>query len=309
MTSVTPTPPPTPSTPSTPLSPPTPREAGSQERRTATAAPAHPLESATTPSGLAHALAQHCVRTIGLAGASVLLLEPRECPADLLEADLLEADLPGADLLGVDLLEADPARADLDARLPAARALAREVLRRPSSRFIESAGRCDGLVVAAASRGRTEDMPSQVGATQGPQDTTPAVAVTLYAVPLRHGDEEVGALTVLCADPDGVSERGLTLVHTAAQVAAGVLARLRPCSTRGHRVDELAATLEARVLVAQATGVIGERFDVGPTMAAQILQSAATRSGRPLGLVAREIVSRPRRGMLRPQGDRFWRSR
>ena len=82
-----------------------------------------------SPAQVAQRLTELCVHTLGFAGATVQLLEPARGTVGLVA--------PG------------PGKGALRSRLVAAQALAQEVLRRESSRFIEQPGRPVRVAVAA----------------------------------------------------------------------------------------------------------------------------------------------------------------
>ena len=64
--------------------------------------------------------------------------------------------------------------------------------------------------------------------------------------------------------------------------------------------QELRDAIEGRVLIERATGVIGERFGLGMGAAREMLTVAAGSSGRPLAVVAREVLGRRRAVRVRP---------
>ncbi|MFZ2481024.1 MAG: ANTAR domain-containing protein, partial [Propioniciclava sp.] len=116
---------------------------------------------------------------------------------------------------------------------------------------------------------------------------------------LRHGPVAVGGLALLCTDPDGLSEDDVRLVHHVAAAAAELLWEGRVEPVQDISVERLRDAIEQRVLVAQATGVIAERFGIGTTSALAMLRTAADSSRRPLRVVAHEVVVRRRTGRLR----------
>lgn len=110
----------------------------------------------------------------------------------------------------------------------------------------------------------------------------------------------MGALVLLCTDPDGLTEEDLRLVHAVAEAAAGLLLALRAESAPALSAQELRDAIEGRVLIERATGVIGERFGIGMGAAREMLTVAAGSSGRPLAVVAREVLGRRRAVRVRP---------
>ncbi len=225
-------------------------------------------EAASTPASVATRLTEHCVHGLGLAGATVLLLDPAMCTVGLVETGDREAALAE--------------------RLVAAGALAHEVLRRGSSRFIEQPGRPVRVAVAPMTVPHVPQVPRE------------EFDATAYALALRHAQVDVGALVLLCTDPDGLTEEDLRLVHAVAEAAAGLLLALRAESAPALSAQELRDAIEGRVLIERATGVIGERFGIGMGAAREMLTVAAGSSGRPLAVVAREVLGRRRAVRVRP---------
>lgn len=113
---------------------------------------------------------------------------------------------------------------------------------------------------------------------------------SVAALPMRHQDETVGAVTVLSGRGHPLEAAGLSLAELLGEAAAiGVLGQR---SLRTAR--QLQQALDSRVVIEQAKGAVAAWLGITPGEAFELLRGYSRRSGRLLSAVAGDVV----RGVL-----------
>ncbi|MFJ2771179.1 GAF and ANTAR domain-containing protein [Streptomyces sp. NPDC087300] len=117
--------------------------------------------------------------------------------------------------------------------------------------------------------------------------------LAVHALPLRVNHQVIGALTVLVADPDGLSDDELRLAQALADVAAVALIHYRPDPARPSDVlTRVQAAVSARATVDMATGMLAEGGLLELADAGRVLRIYARRHGGRLTEVAQALVRR-----------------
>jgi len=111
-----------------------------------------------------------------------------------------------------------------------------------------------------------------------------------YVLPLATGASTVGVLHLLGAEP--VPPVSLSVGRSLASVATLALLGADPDLDAAVVIRRLHLTVEARITVEQAKGVLAARFAIHPEAAFGRLMAAATLAARPLGEVATAVVER-----------------
>jgi transcriptional regulator with GAF, ATPase, and Fis domain len=109
-------------------------------------------------------------------------------------------------------------------------------------------------------------------------------------VPLRHGDEIIGAMNLFRERDEPLGNDDVRLGQALADlVTVGLLQRRETIQAR-REATQLQAALDSRVLIEQAKGVLAERLRVGPDEAFHALRREARNSNRKLHELAAKIV-------------------
>ena len=109
-------------------------------------------------------------------------------------------------------------------------------------------------------------------------------------LPLRHGDEIIGALNLFRRKDEPLGDHDVRLGQALADVATVALMQRRETTQARRQATQLQAALDSRVLIEQAKGVLAERLDVTPDEAFVALRRQARDANRKLVDLAHEIV-------------------
>jgi GAF domain-containing protein len=113
------------------------------------------------------------------------------------------------------------------------------------------------------------------------------------SMPLRAGDEVLGALTVFGGGPGGLHGHDLEAARQLAVPAAVTLANGMARRRIEVLTGQLQRVLDERALIEQAKGVLAAREGCHPDDAVGLLSRRARDGGREVVDVAREVVGRP----------------
>jgi transcriptional regulator with GAF, ATPase, and Fis domain len=109
-------------------------------------------------------------------------------------------------------------------------------------------------------------------------------------IPLRHGDEIIGALNLFREKDEPLGEPDVRLGQALADVATVALLQQRETMKARRQATQLQAALDSRVVIEQAKGVLSERLDVTLDEAFQVLRKHARDNNRKLSDLANEIA-------------------
>jgi transcriptional regulator with GAF, ATPase, and Fis domain len=110
-------------------------------------------------------------------------------------------------------------------------------------------------------------------------------------IPLRHGEEVIGALNLFRKKAESLGEDDVRLAQALADVATVALLQRRETTQAWQQTAQLQVALDSRVLIEQAKGVLAERLSVTPEAAFQALRQEARNTNRKLHDLARDVVS------------------
>lgn len=122
--------------------------------------------------------------------------------------------------------------------------------------------------------------------------TTKAIAAGVgaaWALPVRRGDDTLGALLLL---GPGAADVDLRVVEVLVEAAAVSLLRAAAAERTAVETSQLRTALTSRVLVEQAKGMLAAHGGVDVGTAFACMRSHARRSGRPLRDLAAAVVHR-----------------
>jgi ANTAR domain-containing protein len=135
--------------------------------------------------------------------------------------------------------------------------------------------------------------------TRWPEFATAARAACLSvvrAMPMRHNDEAIGAVSVLGARDQLVSEADDSLAQTLIEVATIGITQARAYRLSQQTARQLQRALDSRVVIEQAKGALAARLACTPDDAFRLLRDYARASNRRLTEVAGHVVQ----GVLPP---------
>jgi transcriptional regulator with GAF, ATPase, and Fis domain len=109
-------------------------------------------------------------------------------------------------------------------------------------------------------------------------------------VPLRLGDEVIGALNLFREKEEPLDDESVRLAQALADVATVALLQRRETMQSRRQAHQLQGALDSRILIEQAKGVLAERLGLQPEEAFEKLRREARNGNRKLLDVAREVV-------------------
>jgi GAF domain-containing protein len=109
-------------------------------------------------------------------------------------------------------------------------------------------------------------------------------------IPLRHGEEIIGALNLFRVTEQALGDDDLALAQALADVATVALLQRRETTQARRQASQLQIALDSRVLIEQAKGVLAERLGVSPDEAFQALRREARNTNRKLHDLAHDVV-------------------
>ena len=134
------------------------------------------------------------------------------------------------------------------------------------------------------------DLPS---AGRWPRFTAAAAEVgfaAVQALPMRLRADVIGALNLFDTNPGALGEDTLRIGQALADVASIGLLQQRAIHRRDTLTEQLQTSLNNRVLIEQAKGVLAERLHLDVAEAFTVLRSGARSHNRRLSEVAQAIV-------------------
>lgn len=113
---------------------------------------------------------------------------------------------------------------------------------------------------------------------------------TVCAVPLRRGDEVVGAVALLAAVAGRIGPGAFALARLLADAAAAGIVHRRALTRAQTTAAQLQRALDARVVVEQAVGMLAQHWGVAPREAWERLRRYARAHRARVADVARALV-------------------
>ncbi|GAA1904456.1 GAF and ANTAR domain-containing protein [Nocardioides lentus] len=165
-------------------------------------------------------------------------------------------------------------------------------------------GRVDGVLALLAERGPHSDCaeggrPVVRGDLGGPGGHWAAFAAgarglgltRVHALPLRVGEETIGALVLLAGPGAPYAVAEVDTVRALAELTTVTVLRERRLALAEETARQLREALESRVVVEQAKGVLAERERITVDVAFARLRGTARSSNRRLVDVARDVIA------------------
>ncbi len=109
-------------------------------------------------------------------------------------------------------------------------------------------------------------------------------------VPMRLGEQTLGALNLYSAAVRGWDADDLEVARTLANIATAHYAMETAMRAKDHLADQLQRALDSRVLIEQAKGVLAEAAGVPPGVAFERMRRWARGHNEKLHVVARRVV-------------------
>lgn len=135
--------------------------------------------------------------------------------------------------------------------------------------------RCPDLVATAARWPRFAPAAAEAG------------FAAVHALPMRSRDEVIGGLSLFTASPGALDEDTVGLAQALVDVATAGILHERTLRHRELVVEQLQTTLDSRVLVEQAKGILAERLQITAADAFTLLcEHAHTTNQRLVDLAA-----------------------
>lgn len=113
---------------------------------------------------------------------------------------------------------------------------------------------------------------------------------SVVSLPLRLGGEVVGAMNVYARAHDAFDQRAVELGEAFAVPAAIAVQHAHVLEQTRRLAEQLQASLQTRMVIEQAVGVLIGRRDVDVHTARQLLTALAEERGQSLSLTARGVV-------------------
>ena len=113
---------------------------------------------------------------------------------------------------------------------------------------------------------------------------------SVHALPLRLRDEVIGSMNLFLARPGGLSPESLTLGQGLADIATIGLLQERAIREKQVLAEQLQGALNSRILIEQAKGILAERHGLEMDRAFTAMRTHARHSGRPLLVVASQVI-------------------
>ncbi|GAB3431656.1 ANTAR domain-containing protein [Flindersiella endophytica] len=113
-----------------------------------------------------------------------------------------------------------------------------------------------------------------------------------HALPMRYGDSQIGALTLLVEDSAGIDQRTAELGQALTDVATIAILQHRLIRQQEVLVEQLQTALDSRIVIEQAKGILAERHRISVTEAFGILRGHARRNRQKLSKIAQGVIDR-----------------
>lgn len=111
------------------------------------------------------------------------------------------------------------------------------------------------------------------------------------SVPMRHGDESIGALDLYSASRRDWSAADLGVIGILADMATGYLVHARELDRQERINEQLREALDSRIVIEQAKGVLAAERRISVDEAFEVLRRHARRHSTSLRSVAEAVVS------------------
>ncbi|HVL99220.1 MAG TPA: GAF and ANTAR domain-containing protein [Egibacteraceae bacterium] len=112
----------------------------------------------------------------------------------------------------------------------------------------------------------------------------------VYAFPIRLRDDCIGALNLYREVTGAFEENDVRLAQAFADIAAIGILQQRKVADAEDRAHQLQSALDSRVVIEQAKGIIGERHQLTPAEAFQVIRTYSRSHNRKLRDVCEGIV-------------------
>lgn len=120
--------------------------------------------------------------------------------------------------------------------------------------------------------------------------------LSVFAFPMRHGSNVIGAVNLFCADAAGLSTADVGAAQALADIATIAILQNRAVVDAQTINDQLTTALNSRVVIEQAKGIVAERSGVPMDQAFALLRGHARHRNLRLDDVARSVID----GTLKP---------
>jgi transcriptional regulator with GAF, ATPase, and Fis domain len=130
---------------------------------------------------------------------------------------------------------------------------------------------------------------------------------TVDAMPMRLRDQTIGALNLFSTSGGGVADEDVEVAQALADVATIGILSARTLSEHELVAEQLQGTLNSRVLLEQAKGVLAERHGLSMDVAFEVVRDTAHDRAMPLSELAAAVVSGEE--LLEPPAERETRDR
>jgi len=109
-------------------------------------------------------------------------------------------------------------------------------------------------------------------------------------IPMRHGDEVIGALNIYSNEPRQWSDEDIAVAVVLADVATGYVLNASKLHDQEQLSEQLQNALESRIVIEQAKGITAQRRSVSIDHAYQLMRGHARSNHASLRTVAEAIV-------------------
>lgn len=118
--------------------------------------------------------------------------------------------------------------------------------------------------------------------------------LSVCAVPMRHRQQVIGALTLFDTRTEQFTVDTIRVVTALANVATIGILQERAVHSAGVLTEQLRSAFSSRVVIEQAKGVLAQRHGTDVDTAFEQLRGYSRRHGLRLGVVAQDVVDDPR---------------
>lgn len=116
---------------------------------------------------------------------------------------------------------------------------------------------------------------------------------SVHAIPMRLREDVIGAMNLFLTRPGDLAPEDLDLAQALADIATIGLLQQRAIQEQELLAEQLEGAMTSRVVIEQAKGVLAERHSLPVAEAFTLMRTHARSTGRPLSLIATQIVQDP----------------
>jgi GAF domain-containing protein len=111
------------------------------------------------------------------------------------------------------------------------------------------------------------------------------------AIPMRLADLTIGALNLYSPDPREWSDEDIAVAEVLADMATSYVVNASKLRQQEQLSEQLQHTLDSRIVIAQAKGIVSQRLSVSVDQAYQLIRSHARHNNASLRTVAEAVVA------------------